>query len=344
MKFRTIAEKAAIAGVLLLTTLLWSCSKEEQSATPLPTIPVKTTRAESGSIHVVREFAGGLIGVSQADLHARVAESVEKLPFAIGDRVKEGDVVVYLNKGGSSSRYFQAQATFENARKNFNKMKNLYEQKAISESEFDDASSRFEVARADFQNAREQVEITSPISGRLVELNVEVGDVPKLGKVIARVARTDTLRMVFGVPQNLVDKFRLGMPGELTVSLDTAVYPCAVSKIASAADPETRTFDIEISIPNKAKLLQPGTFAKASFIVDEKPGVVTIPQRALLSEEGIYSVFVVENDTAYSRTVTVGIQNDVNAEIVSGVAAGEEVVQLGQAFLSDGYPIIRSEK
>ncbi len=330
--------------ILLASALVWGCGGKEESTTPLPTVPVKTAKVEAGGIHVVREFAGGLIGISQADLHARVSESVEKLPFEIGDRVKQGDVVVSLNKGGSTSRYYQAQATFENARKNFDKMKNLFEQKAISETEFDNAQSRFEVARADFKSARDQVDITSPITGRLVELDVQVGDVPKLGDVVARVARADTLHMNFGVPQNLVDKFRLGMTGELTVAFDSVVHNCTVTKVSSAADPDTRTFTIEASVPNSNGVLQPGTFAKASFIVDNKPDVLTIPQKALLSEEGIYSVFVVENDTAYARTVDVGIKNGVNAEITSGLKAGEEVVQLGQNFLSDGYPIVRSEK
>ena len=63
-----------------------------------------------------------------------------------------------------------------------------------------------------------------------------------------------------------------------------------------------------------------------------------------LKEEGIYTVFVVENDTAHARTVTVGIKNGVNAEISSGLKDGEEIVQLGQDFLSNGYPIVRSEK
>ena len=78
---------------------------------------------ESGSIRVVREFAGGLVGVRSGNLHARIPESVVELSSAIGDRIQQGDVVVYLDKGGSSSRYFQAQASFENARKTFNKMK-----------------------------------------------------------------------------------------------------------------------------------------------------------------------------------------------------------------------------
>jgi RND family efflux transporter MFP subunit len=115
-------------------------------------------------------------------------------------------------------------------------------------------------------------------------------------------------------------------------------------RISSAADPATRSFTVEVSVPKQARFLQPGTFAKARFVVDEKPGVLTIPQKALLSEEGIYSVFVVEQDTAYARTVDVGIRNGINAEIISGLESGEEVVHVGQNFLSDGYPVIRSEK
>ncbi len=332
--------------ILLAAAMALSCGKKSNGdlATPLPTIPVKTAVAEVGRIEVEREFAGGLVGIKQADMYVRLSEAVTALPFKIGDKVKSGDVLVYLDKSGASSSYFQAKATFENAEKNFNKMKYLYDEKAISETQFDQAQSAYQVSRANFAAAREMVEITSPINGTLVELNVLVGDVPPAGKLAARVARTDTLRMSFGVPAGLAEKFSVGMTGELQMAMADSTFTCVVTRVASAADPQTRTFTVEISVPNLEQRLQPGAFAKAKFVIESSESALRVPQSSLLSQEGVYSLFIVKNDTAYARTVTLGLKNETMIEVLDGVQPGEEVVYLGQGFLSDGYPVVRSEK
>ena len=184
-----------------------SCGKKNNTATALPTIPVKTLTVAPGTIEVTREFSGGLEGVEQADIYIRLSEAVTALPFKVGDHVQAGQVLITLDRGGASSQYIQAKAMFENAEKNFQKMKYLFDEKAISESAFDEAKAGFEVSKANYQAAKELVDITSPISGTLVELDVKIGDMPRQGMLAARVARTDALRMTFGVPADLVSRF-----------------------------------------------------------------------------------------------------------------------------------------
>lgn len=334
--------------LLLIFILIFplSCGggASENQTTPLPTIPVKTTKAVTGTIDQEREFAGGLQGIRQADVVVRLSEAVQSLPHRIGDRVRSGDVLVALNKGGASSQFFQARATYENAEKNFKKMKYLFDEKAISESQFDEASSGYEVAQANFQAAREMVDITSPISGTLVELNAVVGEVPPAGRVIARVAQIDSLRMTFGVSSDLIGRFQIGTEGTVEIPEYDTMLVCTVIRVASAADPQTRSFTVEVSIPNLEHQLRPGAFAKARFIIARSENATVVPEGSLISEEGVYSLYIVQNDTAYVRSVEVGVKNETSAQIISGVESGAEVVYIGQGFLSDGYPIVRSEK
>ncbi len=333
-------------GVLVFSVLLLliGCGgNDDESTTVLPTVPVKTALVEQGSIELTREFTGGLEGIEQADLYLRISEAVTELPFAEGARVKSGQVIVCLDKGGASANFYQAEASYNNARKNYEKFKRLFAEGAVSESDFDNAEANFQVAKANFDAAREMVDLTAPISGQLADLNVKVGQVPGVGTLAARIARTDSLRMSFGVPATLIGNFSRGMTGELTVAGRSEKLVCTVTDIAGAADPATRTFAVEATLPNEAKELQPGTFAKVKFVIDSKQGVIAVARNALLSTEGIYSLFVVENDTAYSRGVTIGIVNDKHTEILSGLEVGEELVILGQNFLADGYPIVRSE-
>ncbi len=330
--------------VLSLALLPLSCGKQAETTTALPTIPVKTLMIAPGTLEVTREFTGGLEGAEQADIYIRLSEAVTSLPFKVGDRVSAGQVIVSLDKGGATSQYYQAKATYENADKNFQKMKYLYEAKAISETAYDEAKAGFEVSQANFQAARELTDITTPINGTLVELNVKVGDIPLQGTLAARVARTDALRMTFGVPADLVGQFSSGMTGRVTVAGDDSVYSCSVTKVADAAEPQTRTFSVEVLVPNADRRLQAGTFAKATFVVERRENILTVPASALLSNEGVMSLYIVKSDTARERTVSVGASNGASTEIRSGLSSGEEVVVLGQGFLSDGYPVMRSAK
>lgn len=330
--------------IVAMSILPLSCSKQVETTTPLPTIPVKTMAVQPGQLEVIREFSGGLEGQEQADIYVRLSEAVVSLPHKVGDRVSKGEVLVVLDKGGASSQFYQAKAMYDNAEKNFQKMKYLYEEKAISETAFDEAKAGFEVAKANYAAAKELVEITSPISGILVELDVKVGDIPPMGKLAARVARTESLRISFGVPTELVGRFSKGMTGRLTAAGDTTTYVCTVTKVSDAAEPQTRTFSVEATVDNTDRRLQAGMFAKVSFAIDKKDNVLVVPQAALQSSEGVMSLYVVKADTARTRTVGVGVSNGIDTEITSGLTSGEEVVVVGQGFLSDGYPITRATK
>lgn len=330
--------------IVSVAILPLSCGKKNNTATPLPTIPVKTLTVTPGTIEITREFSGGLQGVEQADLYIRLSEAVTALPFKIGDRVQAGQVLVTLDKGGASSQYIQAKAIMENAEKSFKKMKYLYDEKAVSETAYDEAKAGFQVAQANYDAAKELVEIVSPISGTLVGLEVKVGDIPHVGTLAARVARTNVLRMTFGVPAELVGRFSKGMTGSLRAAGDDSSYTCTVTRVSDAADPQTRTFSIEVQAENPNQQLQAGTYAKVTFVVDRRGNVLTVPQGALQSSEGVMSLYVVRADTARVRTVVVGINNGRDAEIASGLSNGEEVVVVGQGFLSDGYPVTRSAK
>jgi membrane fusion protein, multidrug efflux system len=330
--------------IAMIAILPLSCGKKEEIKTALPTVPVKTMTIAPGRLEVTREFTGGLEGIEQADIYIRLSEAVISLPFKVGDRVQAGQVLVTLDKGGATSQYYQAKATYENAQKNFQKMQYLYDAKAISESVFDEAKAGSEVTKANYEAARELVDITSPISGTLVELDVKVGDVPRQGMLAARVARTDALRMTFGVPADLIGQFSHGMTGTLKVAGDDSLYSCAITKVSDAAEPQTRTFSVEISVPNSNRRLQAGTFAKATFVIERKDNVLMVPAAALLSNEGVMSLYVVKSDTAHERTVSIGASNGKDTEISAGLNTGEEVVVMGQGFLSDGYPVMRSAK
>ncbi|MDD4799319.1 MAG: efflux RND transporter periplasmic adaptor subunit, partial [Clostridia bacterium] len=118
-----------------------------------------------------------------------------------------------------------------------------------------------------------------------------------------------------------------------------------ISAIAPAADLQTMTFPLEITIDNAERKIKSGMFGEVDLGQDRVKNAIIIPQEALVTIDGEKVVFVVKDGLAELRKVQTGIENDEMLQIKSGVAAGETVVTRGNASLRDGLQVeIRSDE
>jgi multidrug efflux pump subunit AcrA (membrane-fusion protein) len=110
-----------------------------------------------------------------------------------------------------------------------------------------------------------------------------------------------------------------------------------VARIAPGLDPATRTFPIEIEIPNSGFRLKPGMYGRVGITTQEKPDALIIPANALVDVGGERGVFLAKDgNTAAFRPVEVGIEEDARVEILEGLSEGDQVVTTGAAALRDG--------
>jgi len=130
-----------LASSLLVALLFAACSQQEQASSNVErVVAVKATIVQPSNRQITRTYTGSLEGEQQAVLYARLPEAVKEIVSPSGKRVKADDIILTLDKYGPSSSYTQAFSVYENARKNFDKMKFLYGQGAISESQHDGAA------------------------------------------------------------------------------------------------------------------------------------------------------------------------------------------------------------
>jgi RND family efflux transporter MFP subunit len=193
--------------------------------------------------------------------------------------------------------------------------------------------------------------ITSPIDGTISERLLDPGDLAVPTNTLVTIVQMDTVKVIVYVPENQI-RF---MAPELQAQLTVAAYPGqvfygAIDTVSPTLNPTTRMFSVEIKVINKDRLLRPGMFAAVSLSVDPHPNAVLVPKEAVLhreqyleesanSETGICQVnhvFVVEDGTAYMRTVTLGHESDTMVEVCDGVSMGEQVVIRGLNQLNDG--------
>jgi multidrug efflux system membrane fusion protein len=145
-----------------------------------------------------------------------------------------------------------------------------------------------------------------------------------------------------------VRSLRLGQPVEVSVdAFANRSFSARISRIASAADPKTRNFEVEVAIPNRAHLLKVGMIGSLHLdlgATDAESGTLRVPLSAMVQAgNGKYGVFVVANsqggNVAKLRPVEMGRVVGTDVSIVSGLAAGDQVITTGATLLKDGQRV-----
>ncbi len=184
--------------------------------------------------------------------------------------------------------------------------------------------------------------ITSPISGSVGKILVDVGSMVTPQTPVAVVVDYAVVKVAFNVGEVQVGCIRKNQKVGITIDGIAQEFSARVSEISPVIDPMTRTVAVKALASNPQRLLKPGMTARVKMNLGEKDDALAIPKDALL--DGY--LFVVGDSTAERRDVVVGLVGDKNVEILDGVVEGENVVVIGQQRLAGGEkvnPIPRSE-
>jgi len=327
-----------IAVMLSLMTI--SCGgKKKQTVVEEKAIAVTVAPASVENIVVSRTYTGTLQGDKQAMIYASIPEAVVALPVSEGMQVQAGQPVVLLDKEGPSSHYNQAEAAFLDAKDNYEKMGRLFEQGAISEQTYNGIKTNFDIARANYAAAKQQVELTSPITGILTDLAVNVGQYAPMGIPVATIAQIDRMRLDIYVDGRGANYIRTGQIAQISGSagIDSlAGVSGTVTKVARSADPDTRLFGVTIEIANSDRQLRPGMFVRATINIAELDSILTIPRESVFIVDGVSKVYKINNSRALEQAVQIGESSENRAQVTSGLNLGENIIVLGRAQVSDG--------
>jgi len=329
--------------IIICLIAVFSCSeKNKEKASEEKAISVTVARVEPRDLSLNVVYTGSLEGDRQAKIFASIPEAVVELPIKEGSRVKKGEAVIILDKGGASSQYNQAKAVYLEAQDNYKKMDNLYRNGAISQQAYTSSKTAFEVAKANFESARQQVELTSPISGILTDLSVNIGEFVQPGLPLATVAQTNVMRLVVFMESQNVGYMKDGQKAEIFAELsrsNSSGFPGVIKEVSKSADPDTRLFRVEIRIDNPKGVLKPGMFARASITTANLKSVLTVPRESVFSIDGIYKVFTLEDNKAVEKSIGIGETTEKYVVVNSGLEENEMVIVLGRNLVEDGSPV-----
>ncbi|TRZ95347.1 efflux RND transporter periplasmic adaptor subunit [bacterium] len=186
--------------------------------------------------------------------------------------------------------------------------------------------------------------VESPLSGVVGRVYVDIGENVDPQTPVALVVNMDKVKIDLDIPENYLPKVSLAQ--QAIVSVDAypdQEYQGSVTKISPVLDLASRTAPIEITIDNPGHLLSSGMFAKVKLIFQKRKDVLVILKEAIIGKELEPHVFIIKDNKAYLKKITLGIRQGPYYEVKEGLEAGDYVVIMGQQRLSEGTEVKTEE-
>lgn len=189
------------------------------------------------------------------------------------------------------------------------------------------------------ENVDARGNVIAPASGTVTNLTAVENGYISASSPVAVIDGVEQMIVTVSVSEALVPKLSVGDEVDVSVSALDASFTGTIRTVEKAANLQTKLYNVTISVPAEVSGLLSGMFADVTFHTNTSANAVVVPTEAILTSGNTQYVFVVEHDTAKYVEVTTGLTGNGVTEITSGLAAGQQLVTVGQSYLSDGDPV-----
>ena len=324
-----------------LSLAMAGCGHKSERAEPqiLPAASVHAQTIEKKQRTATEEVVGTVRAKLRSAIEAKVSGKIEQMLVVPGQQVKTGESLAVIDAREVRARYDQAVAVRQQAEADLKRLASLFEQKILSQAEFDSAQAKARVAIATVAEAETMLsytKVTAPFAGVITRKHADVGDLASPGKALLEMEDSRTLRLEADVPEAVVGKLALGDKLPVRISALETELEGVISEIAPAADPGSRTFLVKLDLPPTTGL-RAGQFGRVGMPVGETSSL-RVPAAAVVQRGQMEIVFIVRDGKAQLRLVKTGKRVGNEVELVSGVSAGEKIVA-EDAGLIDGQTL-----
>ena len=336
---------------LFIAIIVWMATGEIRSARELAP---QTSEAESSQVPRVqferrqaRLYQPSLMLQGQikpwqaVTLSARVSGTAESLGVSLGERVEPGRILATVSEDGRRANIARWQARLRKLEADLAAANQLRARDLTSESEILTLESDMATARAELTAAQLQVDLltpTAPFKGIINNKFIDTGDLVEVGSPLFELVRVDRLKAVGQVPQQSVGQVSPGQ--SVTVeTIDGDRLAGEVSFVASAANPETRSFTVEIAIDNPQRKPLAGGSATLRIALPEQEAMFISPAYLRLGDDGRPGIrHIDENDQVVFTTVRL-LSITTEGAWVTGLPPEIRLITRGAGFVSQGQTV-----
>jgi membrane fusion protein, multidrug efflux system len=342
--------KATIFLIAALSVFFVQCESGEGSDTEvnensrrIRTIAVETVTMKPDVLEATIRVNGTVEAYDDATISAEVSGRIEYIA-PLGKTVEPGEIIARLDDRMLQAQYEAARVSYELALDTYERQKVLHADSIISELHYRNIRTQRDQAKAQFEQAQKQLNdarIAAPFAGRLEERFVKTGELINPGMSVARIVNTDKVKVTAGVPERYSGEVREGSRVELHFrTYSDLVRTGTIGFAGNVIDPDTRTYPVEIEMPNPDRLVKPEMVVELRIQWRRVENTFVIPRTAIVRDEEGQNVFVVRMENGHPVAELVRIRTGVVSgsliEVIEGLSADDEVVVAGHRTLNQG--------
>jgi RND family efflux transporter MFP subunit len=373
-KNRQFSSGVALFVVFVFVAIAGGC-QSERKLVEAPLVPVTVAEVQEYSGNEGVNYSASIVPYQQVPVAFKSAGYVTSIlqrkgvdgrvrNLQQGDWVKKGTVLATVRQSDYQQvldqykgQLAQAQASQQKSTQDFARAQALYEANALTQPDFDSAKAQYDgsqgavataqAAVAQAQQALADCEVTAPLDGQVLARNIELGMLVGAGTTAFTLGETQTVKAVFGIPDTVLGSVSLGKKQAIRTESYTESFEGQITAVSPQADQKSRTFQVEVTIPNPRGLLKAGMVAtlilgQARLAVP----LIVVPISAIVAPDDgskTFNVFVVvhegDKDLARRRTVEPGATFGNMVSIVKGVRLGDRVLLSGATLVKDGQAV-----
>jgi len=333
---------------VLAACALTACgSRSGQSETPAPgagapqaeVIPtVEVVTATARDVADENSYSSTVEAYATNNIMPQTGARIRKINVEVGDYVVKGQVLAEMDR----LQLEQLELQIQNDEIEYARLKGLYEEGGVSQSDFEAAELGYKVRKTNYQNLLENTILRSPINGFVTARNFDVGDMFAMSAPLFTVQQVIPVKLLVGISESEYTKVKKGDTVSITVdALPGRSFTGKVNRLYPTINAATHTFSAEVLVGNADRALRPGMYARVSVNFGTSHRIV-LPDRCIVKQEGTGQRFVYvlkSDDTVSYVPVTLGKHTGFEYEVIDGIQEGELIVQKGQAALKDGVKV-----
>ena len=316
---------------------------EHNSATPLP---VEVSLPARADIYATYATTSTLESDSDAPVLARVAGEVIEILVEEGMQVTKGQILARLDGQQLRLEMLQARANLDQVRNEYERLVDMQKRGLVSVAMYEGLKYDMAALEASYELKRlnySYTKIRAPIAGIVSSREIKLGRQIHVNDPAFRITDTSKLVAYLRIPQTELTKFSAGHAVKLSVdAIPDIMFAATIDRISPTIDIRNGTFRATAYVDNSDNSLAPGMFARFDIAYEKHADALLIPIAALIEEDNIAVVYIINGDSVERRVIETGIKSGSMVEVLRGLDIEESVVITGQAGLRDGSRVLAS--
>lgn len=351
MKMIRTLHPAWIAGIIAIAVTVWvmtgvvdspekPSTAEQTAAEPEAPKVIKVKVRPSEGTPIIREaiISGKTAPVRSVRVKAETSGRIAEVVARRGDLISRNGVIARIALNERQAQKRQAEAVLQQRKLQFEAAQRLRRDDYMTEVDLAQAKANLEIAQADVDRINQDIShtvIRSPFAGVLEERTVEVGDYVNVGDEIGYIIDQSAFIVTGSVPEDVVAFLEVGQSGT-TVLVDKRMLEGRLRYIASAADEQTRTYKVELEVPNESKRFISGASANLRLPMEEVVAHELEPSILSLNEKGEFGIKTVDENNRVQFYIADIVRNRDGKIWLTSLPENIRVITVGQGFVSTG--------